>query len=234
MDINYIDLLQKSAKMIQVYKQTAKDNLDSHQLAELYGMYYNAFAGALRSGTMFSKQMDTDGYAKYIITVAGHPYVCREAPLRDILQNDFETVTQYPYDDTSASYVKPYVKVIRESDNYIAATEEAFEKEASQKEQNSRRQTGKPAKSNKNRARDKQEALRAEQRKETEIIKAKTRELQKSAREFKYDPNYDHYYSDRLPELLKELDSGMWKTVTKVAGIVIACGGIILAMTLIR
>ena len=43
--------------------------------------------------------------------------------------------------------------------------------------------------------------------KEESILRAKNRELLKDARGFQYDPDYDHYYSDRLPEILKELDS---------------------------
>ena len=94
-------LLQDTSKMIASAKAVG---LDERQLAELYGIYYNAFAGLLRAGgILYSKKMDVDGYPKLVITIGDTQYTCRDAALRDILRDDYEKLTSFPVWATSTS-----------------------------------------------------------------------------------------------------------------------------------
>lgn len=203
----YTEIIKETIKMISLIK-TKGDPNDKHKIAELYGIYYNAFAGALRAGILYSKEMDIDGYPKYIISIGNNMYPCKDIALRDILGDDYEKITQAPYDDTSASYVKHYYPIHSFLSDEYADTVSL---------------STLPQKGDDN--------LKAEQRKEEALIRAKNKELLRDARGFQYDPDYDHFYSDRLPDLLKELDSTFPVIGARIICICLCFTGIILSLT---
>ena len=175
----YTEILKDTAQMLYLARANSA-NADQLLVAELYGIYYNAFAGCMRSGIIYSKEMDRDGYPKYVISVGNNTYPCKDIALRDILAEDYERITKYPYKDTSFSFVQHYLPEKKDGkDEYKDDTKQP---EDIISESNLMGQ-------------------------EESILRAKNRELLKDARGFQYDPDYDHYYSDRLPEILKELDS---------------------------
>lgn len=217
---DYTDLICETAKTIQKIK-ASKADIDPKQMAELWSIYYNAFAGALRSGIMFSKLMDYDGYPKFQITIADKNFVCRDAAMRDILKDDYESITKFPYQDSSESYVKAYTLADDYPDIELESVAEA---------------TGEPAldpKSAENQAKLKKKIMQAEKRKQEALLKEKNRQLLKDARGFDYDPNYDHYYSDRLPEVLQELDSSAMDNAARIISIAVAVAGVFLALMLL-
>lgn len=214
-------MLRESAKLIAGVRASGEE-IDKKQLAELYSIYYNIYAGALRSGNMFEKIMDTDGYTKFLIRAGEEKYYCKDTALRDILQADYERVTKFPYEDSSESYVRAYklnsVLVSSDDDQPIilgGTTQTAKQMSPEEQEKLKKR------------------LLQAEKKKKEALIKEKNRQLLKDARGFDYDPNYDHYYSDRLPEILKELDSSAVDTAAKVIGITVSVLGVFGALILL-
>lgn len=201
----YTEIIKETAQMLYLARKNSA-SVDRNIVAELYGIYYNAFAGALRSGAIYSKEMDMDGYPKIVISIGNTLYPCKDVALRDILGDDYDKVTQYPYQDTSFSYVKHYIPEKQESgrDEYKeTAGEDIITAPASKGS------------------------------KEEAILRAKNRELLRDARGFQYDPDYDHYYSDRLPEILKELDSGKRVIAVRVFCMCLTVCGILVSMTFI-
>ena len=174
---DYTEIIKDTAKLLYLAKRSG--DADKKLVAQLYGIYYNAFAGALRTGVMYSKEMDVDGYPKYVITLGNTTYPCKDSALRDILGEDYEKLTKYPYSDTSASVVRHYEPEKREAvkDDY------------------------------KESAKDMEDIVTPDGSRDEAMIRARNKALIRDARGFQYDPNYDHYYSDRLPEILKELDA---------------------------
>lgn len=208
----YTEIIKETARIIALSnaKNKGKENLsraDREQIAELYGIYYNACAGAIRSGVMYSKEMDIDGYPKFVISIGNVMFPCRDIALRDILGEDFEKLTQYPYEDTSASYVKHYAPSIPVPDDYAEMQNANRRKEAKEKE-----------------------LARKEKEKQVNVEPEEIRELKKDKRGFRYDPEYDHYYSDRLPEIINELDSRKAVTIGRIAAIILSCTGIFLSL----
>lgn len=218
---DYLDLICESAKTIQKVKASGED-VDEKQVAELWSIYYNAFAGALRSGMMFSKTMDYDGYPKYQINIGDRKFVCRDAALRDILKEDYDQITKFPYQDTSESYVKAYTLV----DDYPELELENITSAASGEEKPDPMDADVQAKL-------KKKIMQAEKKKKEAILREKNRQLLKDARGFDYDPNYDHYNSDRLPEILQELDSSAMDNAARIVSIVVSVAGIFLALALL-
>lgn len=206
----YMEIIKDTAKMLCLAKEKGV-NTNSRQIAELYGIYYNAFAGAIRAGAMYSKEMDVDGYPKFVIPIGNTMYPCRDIALRDILGDEYEKLTKYPYEDTSLSYVRHYTPSVHISDEY--GTPGISQNAAANNE-------GK-------------DSQRTVQKKEEALLRAKNRELLKDARGFQYDPNYDHFYSDRLPSILRELDSKRIKTAARITFISITCAGILLTLAML-
>lgn len=214
---DYLDMLRDSAKMI-VVARSSKEHIPDKQMAELYSIYYNVFAGALRAKVMFEKQMDTDGYPKYLIAAANEKYYCKDAPLRDILRDDYERITKFPYVDSSESYVNAYGLIKSYATLEYASLDQGMTL------------AGSDSMSEEAKAKLKKKVLQAEKRKQEALLKEKNRQLLKDARGFDYDPNYDHYYSDRLPEILRELDSSAMDTAARIIGIVVSSFGIVCAL----
>lgn len=218
---NYLDMMRESAKIIAQIR-SSREPIDKKQMAELYSIYYNAFAGALRTGNMFEKTMDTDGYPRFLIRAGEEKYFCKDAALRDILQDDYERVTKFPYEDTSESYVRPYVMKVQTigdgDDEYTTITPADLNKKGMTPEEQEKL---------------KRKILQAEKKKKEALLKEKNRQLLKDARGFDYDPDYDHYYSDRLPEILKELDSSAADTAARIVGVTVSVVGIICTLVLL-
>ena len=59
---DYTEIIKDTAKLLYLAKRSG--DADKNLVAQLYGIYYNAFAGALRTGVMYSKEMDVDGDPK--------------------------------------------------------------------------------------------------------------------------------------------------------------------------
>jgi len=219
-EYNYAELLRDSSRMIAAVRASGTD-IDERKIAELYGIYYNAFAGMLRDNSvMYMKKMDVDGYPKIVITLGDSQYSCRDAALRDILKGEYDKLTRTPYKDQSLSYVHPYTGKMTVYSDTGVSPEGLYGQQQSKK--GSRSST-----------RDDERLIKAEQSKEIQMIAAKNKELTKLAKNFKYDPNYDHYYNDRLPGILKELDSHAWTTAARVACIAFSCAGIVMSLTLL-
>lgn len=206
----YAEIVKNSAEILCLAKKSG--NIDPYQMAELYGIYYNAFAGALRSGMLYSKEMDFDGYPKIVIPIGNAMYPCKDVALRDILGEDYERLTQYPYEDSSKSFVSHYKEPAHSEDEYVSASLKKPET-ISDVEGGS--------------------SLKEEQKKKEALLRAKNRELKRDARGFQYDPDYDHFYSDRLPDMLKELDSTGRIIAARISCIALSCAGIVLALTIL-
>lgn len=202
----YIKIIKDTAKILVLAKEKGV-NADRHQIAELYGIYYNAFAGALRSGVMYCKEMDIDGYPKIVISIGNIMYPCRDIALKDILGDEYEKLTKFPYEDKSASYVRHYTPAISQISDEYSDLQKEMKKEFNSKGVD-----------------------QVLQKKETAIIRSKERTLKKEAHRFQYDPNYDHFYSERLPDILMELDSIRSKIYARITCISLSVSAIVLIL----
>lgn len=218
---DYCSLIRDTAKTISSIKKS-EEKVDPKQIAELYAIYYNAFAGALRSGVMFQKYMDYDGYPKFKLIIGDESYSARDAAMRDILKDDYERITRFPYKDTSESYVKAYTLVDEFPEVELEALTSVDATDSNNEAKNAEAQ-----------AKLKRKVLQAEKKKQEAILREKNRQLLKDARGFDYDPNYDHYYSDRLPEIIQELDSSAMDNAARIITVAVSAVGIILALALL-
>ena len=205
----YGEILQRTTAMIRDARQDA--SISRQQVAELYSIYYNAFAGALRNGALYKKTMDYDGYPKYELSVDGSSYICRDAALRDILGDKYTELTAFPYENNFESYVKVYA---------------ATKADQAGTSQNLRL-------SDSERIKQQQELVKAEERKQQALLKEKSRQLLIDAKGFEYDPNYDHYYSDILPGIEKELDSTVTMNAMRIVCITLSVIGTVLCCMLL-
>lgn len=209
---DYLDMLRETAKRIAKIR-IKKVPVNDTQLAELYSIYYNVFAGALRIGCMYEKAMDTDGYPKYIIHTGDEQYSCKETPLKDILGLEYERLTKFPYKDTSESYVHAFS---------IEEQFDEFEQAGIFKDID----FDKAGKDSAEELKMKKRMLKAEQKKKEALLKEKNRQLLKDARGFDYDPNFDHYYNDALPGVLRKIDSNAGVMAAKITAVVVCIVGI--------
>lgn len=209
----YSNLLQHSAAVISSAR--SDKSLPPGQLAELYAIYYNAFVGAMRSGVMYKKSMDADGYPKFEIFLDNIRYSCKDIAVRDILQESYEKVAGFPFEDTSKSYVQSY----RALEALCAGGGAGSETASAKAEELARMSAEEKAKFQK-------KLEQAEQEKKEALLNERRKRLLRDARGFDYDPNYDHYYSDRLPEILKKLDSHAADYAARIICIAISVAGI--------
>lgn len=212
----YLDMLRETAKQIAAIR-IKKTKIDKGQLAELYSIYYNIFAGALRSGCMYEKAMDTDGYPKFIIHTGDEQYSCKALPLQDIFGLEYERLTKFPFKDTSESYVHAYNLEEQFDEFEEAGAFKDIDLELADK-------------SAEEQAKIKKRMLKAEQKKKEALLREKNRQLLKDARGFDYDPNYDHYYNDALPNALREADSYAPEMAAKISAVVVCVAGILITL----
>lgn len=78
--------------------------LDRFDIQYVYGMYYNAFVGLLRSGVWCSRRTGTDGLPELTIPIGAELYPCRESIVAAILGEEAPEII-VPYDDTFSSYM---------------------------------------------------------------------------------------------------------------------------------
>lgn len=205
----YSNLLQHSAAVISSAR--SDKSLPPEQLAELYAIYYNAFVGAMRNGAMYKKGMDADGYPKFEIFLDNIRYSCKDTAVRDILQESYEKVAGFPFEDTSKSYVQSYrvIEGFHTGDESSAAKAEEIARMSAEEK-----------------ARFQKKLEQAEREKKEALLNERRKRLLRDARGFDYDPNYDHYYSDRLPEILKKIDSHAADYAARIICIAISIAGI--------
>ena len=79
---NYEDILERTWSFMQ-----SKDfNTESrHDIQYIYGIYYDAFAGLLRSGALCSRRTGKDGMPELVVPVGIQEYRCRESIIRALL-----------------------------------------------------------------------------------------------------------------------------------------------------
>lgn len=77
--------------------------LDKHDIEYMYGIYYDAFAGLLRSGALCSRRTGKDGMPELAIPIGADVYPCRESIIRSLLADEADEIIR-PYDNTFASY----------------------------------------------------------------------------------------------------------------------------------
>lgn len=193
----YAEMIQESRNAIKNARGIKKEK----QTAELYGLFYNAFAGIIRSGILHRKKMGADGFPVITVNVNGKDFDCRENILRNILREEYEYLI-HPYEDESESYVTIH-------EDKMTFKEKSEQECSIEDESNLKEKFG---------INDKIGNI-VENIKEKKNIKKE--EI------FEYDPDYDHYYNDRLPNVLNELEFVPKDTALKLFSIFISICGII-------
>ncbi len=223
----YIDIIRMVSKELR-----QKDRPNEKQYSEMYGIYYNALAGLIRSGSMCRKEMDTDGYGKIFVMAGDKEVSCKDIAVRDILREEYEEVV-HPYDDSSESYVHPYLpdrkKVKRvvqnEKGEKVVTVEEVREVDFAEPGKKGgvsvNLDIGKAAESMAEAKRLKAEAA---------FKRAEGKEYLKELGALDYDPDYDHYYSEELPKVLEEISTVRRDSLIKGFCTVMAFGGVILSL----
>ena len=200
-----------------------KNEKDRWNIAQLYNMYYCGLAAALRSGALYKRESGKDGCPVLSIAVGGDVYTCRESILRDVLKDEYDQLSKYPYEDESYLFNRPYLaggetivreikaEPVKKEEDPEKAAERAAEREVKKEEAiaETRKQAGKAA------------------------LKEKNKQLKKAAKRFKYNPDYDHYHDDRMPEICRELDSRKRNTALRIALIAASCAGIVISLAVI-
>ena len=222
------------------------EGMSQEQYAELFGLYYNAFAGILRTGAVLhKKEMDLDGYARIEIQIGNESYVCKDTAIRDIFQTEYNQIIS-PYEDNSKSYVHVYEpKMIEVSNGNIqvkktekAATKEKKKPEVAEKKKTSlfgsktkaEKKSAKPKKTPEEKAAEKaaMEAKKAEERERRKQEQLAKREAKKQKK-----PESPSSYQDQIPRLMSEIDSISSEISTSLIGTGVAAAGIVLSLVLL-
>ncbi len=262
--------LTYTKQMYETIADQAKQSIEQSQdadakvIARLYGIYYNAMAGLLRSGVLCSRVTGTDGFPEIRLVCGSKNYQCDENILRTILGDEAEFLI-LPYEDTFESYVNlqfPKIEKVEDSQESVktdtkndikalkrehqkAMTElkkqyeaqiadlkkasaaqpipvpapvlaqiqdesfvntqefveriKALEKE-NQKLESENAKLQKEQSAHADKTADYEQKLNSFKEK----LDAKTKELAEKEK-YVYDPNYDHYYSEELPELVDSI-----------------------------
>ena len=285
---DYEDLLVMSNEALKKSKKQEKDPV---VISELWGIYYNAFAGLIRSGILCSRQMGTDGFPEIHVIVNDRTYKVRESILVGIFREESEYVIK-PWKDESASYVedRPF-KILtisedgdvektgsditqekkkkglfgrnRDKDKFTplemddisspsiedddGSSTEAFisiemksrqKKDAGSKqvmqagssftsEEEQKLRAEYEAKLKKSEAKNSQLEGQIEKHKKAyKTLKLRSDREKAEAQKYTYDPNYDHYYSEELPQLIKSLEFSHSDMMIKFFCAIISCIGI--------
>ena len=141
------------------------------------GLYYEAFIGYIRSGVLHSRETGEDGTPQLQVLIDGSPYRCPEAVVKDLLGTDAEMVIE-PYEDNSASYYKP-----GRIEKFVLDLE------------------GNPVVASDG------EIIAAEELKKNSAGKVRKEKTKKEDEDIPdFDPDYDHYYDEALPDILSKVD----------------------------
>lgn len=119
---DYEYLVQSSMNLI---KESKKLNIEKSVVASLYGVFYSAVAGMIRSGALCSREDGIDGFPELHIMIGEARYHCREFAIQAILGNDAVEIIS-PYEDLCKSYIAPpsYQNVETTSVRFEEKTEE--------------------------------------------------------------------------------------------------------------
>lgn len=93
---DYAEMVKNSYKVIQSGKVK-----DRKMLVSLYGMYYNAFAGLIRSGILCSREVGNDGMPVIVTMLDSKNYPIRESVLLALFGEEAEYVVK-PWKDSCA------------------------------------------------------------------------------------------------------------------------------------
>lgn len=213
-----------------------KDNeMNLQQRAEIFGLFYNACAGLIRSGALHKKEMSDDGYAQMHIVYKDKEVKCKDSAIRDIFKDEYKDII-HPYEDNSAVYIHPYQDVLDETVSKITSENSAEKTFITQEDIiNIDKKTSKPSLNINLDLTD-----IAEKNAEAKILRAEAavkreenRDLLKSLKGTEYDPNYDHYYSEELPKILEDIDTLSKDSLIKGFCILMSFVGIIVSLLFI-
>lgn len=87
--------------------ETASDK-NTKQYQELYGMYYCAVIGLLRSGVLCSRASGKDGFPEIRVYTNSDTFTCSENVIYSIIGAEEAKDLITPYEDTSNSYIKDF------------------------------------------------------------------------------------------------------------------------------
>lgn len=127
------DLVISSMDLI---KSAKKEKLDSKLTSDLYGLFYSSFAGAIRAGTLCSRENGLDGFPELQIIIGNNAFHCREYSIRSIFGAEADEIIK-PYEDNFDSYIKD----VAFTQNFIEgnADQASFVEEKSIKGKNKKR-----------------------------------------------------------------------------------------------
>jgi flagellar biosynthesis GTPase FlhF len=112
----YTNMVQESFAAIKRSRRSEKDPVI---IAGLYGIYYNAFAGLIRSGVLCNRAMGIDGFPEIHIMIDNQIYKVRESILLALFGTEAEAVIK-PWQDTSASYIDhPFAQFQNQNDESV-------------------------------------------------------------------------------------------------------------------
>lgn len=80
------------------------DTKNPKEREEIYGLYYCAIAGLIRSGALCRRGTGHDGFPEITVVIGNDTYKCNENVLDSILGTDAPEIIK-PYEDTFQSYV---------------------------------------------------------------------------------------------------------------------------------
>lgn len=243
-------------------KKAREEKTDKQTLMDIYGLYYNSFAGVVRAGKLCRRDMGMDGCPEIVVEIDGRDYRCKESILSMIFGAQDASQIIVPYDDayTGKSWTLENPNSVAPLNSAVAQpadvqniallqkqNEEYKTKLQSASEEIKKLSSSQPitqdvakyraeAEKYKNElqkehmessrtivALKKQiESVKQEHDKETRSLTGQISDLKK----YKYDPNYDHYYSDILPKLVDSIEFTHTDLVVRSILIVISVLGI--------
>lgn len=115
--------------MVTELHDVLKKGGEMEDLTALYGLYYCAFAGLIRSGVLCERENGEDGFPLISVLSDGKKYFIRESVLRSIFDDEYDELV-HPWKDTASSYVQGLTDSI---EVVMAASADPSDKKAAQK-----------------------------------------------------------------------------------------------------
>jgi DNA repair exonuclease SbcCD ATPase subunit len=97
-------IYEKLVEELKAELSTTKTKGKAYQ--ELYGMYYCAIIGLIRSGALCSRISGKDGFPEIKVFVGSKYYKCREDVIYSIIGQEEAKDIITPYEDSADSYIK--------------------------------------------------------------------------------------------------------------------------------